>query len=63
MNGRVDRMAEGVTVKAGIGVEERKTEEDDTSEKGQENMAVLAAVIRGIRAEQMTLRSWFEKTK
>ena len=44
-------MTEGVTVKAGIGTEERKTEDDDTNEKGQENVAVLVAAIRGIKVK------------
>jgi len=62
VNGRVDRVSEGVTVKVGIGVEERKMEEDGTNEKGQENVAVAAA-NRGIKGRQMTLRGWFEKMK
>jgi len=63
INGRVNWVTEGVTANANIGVVERKTEEDDINEKGQENVAVLAAAIRDITVNQMTLRSWFEKTK
>ena len=54
---------ERVPVKVGIGVEERKTEEDDTNEKGQENVAVLVATIRGIKVKQMTLSGWLEREK
>ena len=63
VSGWVDRVMERVPVKVGIGVEERKTEEDDTNEKGQENVAVLVATIRGIKVKQMTLSGWLEREK
>jgi len=43
VDGQVDRVIEGVTMEVGIGLEERKTEEDDTNEKEKKNVAVLAA--------------------